>query len=81
MKKYFANLIRSERGSISAFEGIVLALFTVAIIVGVRLVLTSTSSKVKSKSETSANSVNLETPWPKLDPREPIKSFHPIKKK
>ena len=73
MAKLLKRLLRSEDGSISVFEGLMLAFFFVAVIVAVRFL-------AYSAPKPPAAPIKLEQEWPELPPREPLGPFHPLKK-
>jgi hypothetical protein len=73
--KQLKRLWKSQAGSLSLFEGILLALFVVAVIVAVRLVAFSSAEPNQIRK-----SITVENKWPELPPRQPYEPFHPLRK-
>lgn len=71
MKRFFI----SETGSIGSLEGLVLALFAIALIVGIRLAM------FPSKPAPAKQPVSVARPdhWPKLPTYEPLHSVNPLR--
>ena len=73
MKRFF----HSEDGSIGAFEGLLLAAFAVALIVGIRLAVFPSSKPAPAKK--ASDSVSRPDHWPELPSYEPLHSANPIR--
>jgi hypothetical protein len=69
------RFVISETGSMGSLEGLVLALFAIALIVGIRLAM------FPSKPAPAKQSVSVSRPdhWPELPAFEPLRSVSPIR--
>jgi hypothetical protein len=65
----------SETGSIGSFEGLVLAIFAIALIVGIRMAVFPS----KPASATQPISVSRQDHWPELPAYEPIRTVNPLR--
>jgi hypothetical protein len=72
MKRFFV----SETGSMGSMEGLMLALFAVALIVGIRFALFPSKPAPTKKASVSASRPE---PWPKLPSYEPISTVNPLR--
>jgi hypothetical protein len=71
MKRFFV----SENGSLGALEGLVLALFAIALIVGIRMVVFP-SKPGPAQQPVSVKQTNH---WPELPAYEPIRTTNPLR--
>ncbi len=73
MKRFFI----SETGSIGSLEGLVLAAFAIALIVGIRLAMFPSSKPAPAKK--ASTSVSRPDHWPELPVYESLRSVNPIR--
>ena len=72
------RILISEKGYIGPLEGLVLATFAIAIIVGIRLA--AYPSPQSSPAKQAKVSVSRPDNWPELPEWEPLHSVNPIRK-
>ena len=72
------RFLHGEAGSIGPLEGFLLAVFAIALIVGIRLAVYP-SKLPEPPAKQAKVSVKRAEKWPELDQYEPLKSTNPLR--